>query len=106
MSDETFTQGDTAPPVTGTLTKDDGTAFDLSVIDAVRFQMRKPDDQRYTIDELADIVGSPTAGKVSYSWSPNDLSVPGEYIAHWELLFLDGKLQTTKPDNTVTVARQ
>lgn len=105
MSDVEFTQGDTAPSVTGTIKKSDGTARDLTTATEVRFQMRKPDDQRYTVDAEANIV-TPLAGRVSYDWGANDLSVPGEYIAQWQITWSDGKIQTTKPPNTLTVRRQ
>lgn len=106
MSDITFVQGDTAPPITGALKDDDGAPFDLSPVATVKFQMRKLDDRRYTVDAEADIVGTVTEGNVSYDWDDNDLDVPGEYIGQWELTYLDGRIQTTHPANTITVRRQ
>lgn len=106
MSDVEFTQGDTAPPITGALKHDDGTVWDLTDIDEVRFQMRKADDKRYTVDAEAEVVGSPTLGNVRYEWEDNDLSVPGEYLGQWQLLYVDGRIQTTTPPNTITVRRQ
>jgi hypothetical protein len=106
MSDQTFVQGDTAPPVTGALKNLDGTPADLTNVDEARFQMRKPDDRRYTVDAIADIVGAPTNGNVKYDWAADDLDVPGEYIAQWELTYVDGRIQTTHPANTITIRRQ
>lgn len=105
MSDVTFVQGDTTPPVTGQILKADGTARDLSAATEVRFQMRKADDETYTVDAPA-VVTSASEGRVSYSWAANDLSVPGDYIAQWQITYVDGKEQTTQPANTVTVRRQ
>jgi len=105
MSDQTFTQGDTAPPIRGTLYNIDGTVCDLSAADSVQFQMRKPDDKRHTVDAECDIVDA-MAGTVSYDWGANDLSVEGEYVAQWEIHWNDGKIQTTYPRNTITVQRQ
>ena len=109
MSDVTFVQGDTAPPIRGTLKRrqDDGTyvVLDLSGVISVKFQMRKPDDVRFTVDAAATIV-SAIDGTVRYDWVANDLDVDGEYIAQWELDFGAGRIQTTDPANTVTVRRQ
>ena len=106
MSDVTFVQGDTSPPITAALKNPDESAFNLTPIDTVRFQMKKPNDRRYTVDALATIVGAPTDGNVKYDWADNDLDVPGEYIGQWELHYLDGKIETTDPVNTITVRRQ
>lgn len=105
MSEQTFTQGDTAPPITAVLYNADGTVCDLTNADSVNFQMRKEDDKRHTVDAEADIVTA-ASGSVSYDWGTNDLSVPGEYIAQWEIHWSDGKIQTTNPRNTITVQRQ
>ena len=106
MSEVTFVQGDTAPPVTGQILRTStGLPRDLSAVTEVRFQMRKPDDRRYTVDEEATITDA-VDGRVEYSWGPKDLGVPGEYIAQWQLTHADGKVQTTTPVNTITIRRQ
>jgi hypothetical protein len=105
MSDLTLVQGDSAPTIFGTVLKPDGTAKDLSSVTEVKFQMRKADDRRYTVDAEAEVVDAAT-GRVSYDWEANDLSVAGEYIGQWQLTFADGKVQTTTPANTITVRRQ
>jgi hypothetical protein len=97
-------QGDTAPAINTTIVKQ----LDQSVVDltgsAVRFQMRKPDDRRFTVNAMATIV-NPAAGTVTYSWATNDLSVPGEYVVQWEVTYPDTRIQTTSQE-TVTVRRQ
>lgn len=106
MSDLTFVQGDTAPPLLGQIKKvSDKTPRNLSTATSVRFQMRKGDDKQYTVDAQAVIV-TPAEGRVSHSWGANDLSVPGEYNVQWEIHWSDGKVQTTEPPNTITVRRQ
>lgn len=105
MSDLTLVQGDTAPTIFGTILKPDGLAKDLTSVTAVRFQMRKQDDKKYTVDAAADIVDAST-GRVSYDWQVNDLSVTGEYLGQWQLTYSDGKVQTTTPANTITIRRQ
>lgn len=98
-------QDDTGPDLVVTLTKASGGPVDLTDA-AVYFQMRKPDDRRYTVNSLCDIVGDPTLGKVNYSWGPNDLAVWGTYDAQWEVQFPDGKVITTKEPLTLEVRRQ
>jgi len=105
MADITLVSGDTAPDLTATLTfKDTGDPVDLTDCD-VRFQMRKPDDRRYTVNAVADLVDE-NAGTVSYSWGPNDLSVPGLYQAQWTITYPDGKIETTDPPHSIEVRRQ
>lgn len=105
MSDLTFTQGDTSPPIDGALKKSDGTAFPLTNVASVKFQMRKENDHRYAVNAAAVVVSS-SAGTVRYDWGANDLSVPGEYVTQWELTYTNGRIQTTNPPNTITVRRQ
>jgi hypothetical protein len=77
----------------------------LAGVTEVRFQMRKADDRRYTVDGVAAVTDEPN-GRVEYAWSANDLSVPGEYIGQWQITHGDGKIQTTQPPNTITIRRQ
>jgi hypothetical protein len=111
MSDLTFVQGDTAPAIRSILKKlqDDGTYAVLNLTSAgvtsIKFQMRKEDDVLYQVDAAAEVVDA-AAGSVRYVWAANDLSVPGDYIAQWELTFSGGKVQTTDPAGTITVRRQ
>ncbi len=101
-----FIQGDTAPDLTATIHKadDDTKPADLTAA-TVSFRMRKPDDRRYTVNQPAAIVGDPLAGKVSYTWSANDLAVPGTYEVTWHITFPDGKEQTTLKQ-TIEVQRE
>jgi len=105
----TFVQGDTAPDITAVIhEEDDPTAIiDLSpaYVSGVRFQMRRADDRRYQVNAAGEVLDGP-AGKVSYSWGANDLSVPGTYVVQWEVTYLGGRVQTTSPEVTVTVRRQ
>jgi 5-hydroxyisourate hydrolase-like protein (transthyretin family) len=100
----TFVQGDTAPAITAQIVKEtDGTAVNLSGA-AVRFQMRKEDDRRFTVNAIATVVAA-TEGQVSYDWAANDLATPGEYQVQWEVTYADSRVQTTAV-GTVTVRRQ
>ena len=70
------------------------------------FQMRKPDDKRYTVNAQAQILGAPTEGKVSYTWGANDLAVWGIYQIQWQVTFPDFKEITTKDPIYIEVRRQ
>lgn len=102
----TFVQGDTAPDITAQLHQEDApyTPVDLTGA-AVRFQMRKGDDRRFTVNASATITDA-AAGRVRYSWSANDLAVPGAYVAQWEVTYPGGRIQTTATQEAVTVRRQ
>lgn len=103
----TFVQGDTAPGITAVLHEQGDTASPINLTGAtVKFQMRKPDDQLFTVDAAADVVGNPVDGSVSYTWQATDLSVSGEYDVQWEITFSDGKIQTTAVPNRVLVRRK
>lgn len=110
MSDLTLVQGNTGPPLKSTLRKklDDGTSviwnLTLDGVDFIKFQMRPVDGKRYNANSNATILDG-TIGKVSYVFGVNELDTPGEYIAQWEIHFLDGKVQTTDPANTITIRR-
>jgi len=103
----TFVQGDTKPDITATLYEEEDreNVLDLTTADSVRFQMRKPDDEVFTVDDSADVVVA-DQGAVSYSWKENDLSVPGLYDAQWEIHWNDGKVQTTVYPNRILVRRK
>lgn len=99
----TFVQGDTAPALTATIIHSDSTALNLTG-SSVRFQMRKANDKRFTVNEVATLVDAPT-GQVEYVWGPNDLAVPGDYQVQWEVTYPDARIQTTAIA-TITVRRQ
>ena len=100
----TFVQGDTAPAITSQIVfTDTETGVDLTGA-TVRFQMRKSDDRRFTVNSEATVTSAGT-GAVRYAWGPNDLAVPGEYVVQWEVTYADTRVQTTDTE-TVTVRRQ
>ena len=101
-----FVQGDTAPDLNAILHIKDNDAEVIDLTDCVvRFQMRKADDRRYTVNNEADIV-SHVGGSVRYQWGPNDLSVEGDYLTQWEVTYSDDRVQTTESPETITVRRQ
>jgi hypothetical protein len=102
----TFVQGDTAPDITAVIHAEDDPQTILDLTGAtVRYQMRKKDDHRYTVNAAATIV-SEDDGMVSYSWGPNDLAQAGTYLVQWEVTHPGGRIQTTAPEVEITVRRQ
>ena len=101
----TLVQGDTAPILRGTITDTDtGDPLNLTGC-TVYFQLRKKDDHRYTVNGACALL-SPTAGTVTYTLGPNDLNTPGEYLAQFEVHYLDTTVQTTVTPIPVTIRRQ
>lgn len=103
----TFVQGDTAPAIIAQLHDEaiPTIPIDLTTALGVKFQMRRPDDRKFTVNAAADVTDPPN-GLVSYSWAADDLGVPGEYDAQWEITYADGKIQTTASPNRILVRRQ
>jgi len=101
-----FVQGDTAPDIQAIIHEEDDPPSIIDLTGAtVRFQMKIPDGKRYQVNGAATIL-NPVAGSVSYSWGPNDLSVPGTYNVQWEVTYPGGRIQTTSPEVQVNVRRQ
>jgi hypothetical protein len=103
MSEATFVQGDTEPPISSVLQRNDDVEGLAGA--SVRFQMRKSDDKAYTVNAAAVIVDE-DAGSVRYLWGASDLNVPGEYYVQWEVTFASGRVETTDPPNLITIRRQ
>lgn len=103
MSDLTFTAGDTAPTIYGTLTLADGTAMDLTTASGVKFQMRPLGSGAYVVDDDATVVTA-AAGEVKYDWAVGALDDPGDYAMRWQITWGDGTIQHSDPENTITVA--
>jgi hypothetical protein len=102
----TFVQGDTAPDITAVIHEEDDPTSVVNLTSAsVRFQMRKQDDHRYTVNAAGTILDA-IAGRVGYAWGPNDLSSPGTFVVQWEVQYPGGRVQTTSPEVTITVRRQ
>jgi hypothetical protein len=103
----TFVQGNTAPDIVAQL-HDELTPtvpLNLTTATSVKFQMRKPDDKWFTVDNTATITNA-SQGLVTYSWGVKDLNVDGEYDTQWEVHWVDGKIQTVAKTNRILVRRR
>jgi hypothetical protein len=102
--------GDTKPDIAARLPlldadgEETGGYANLSTALGVRFQMRRPDDKRFTVNAAATVSDAPNGG-VRYTWGANDLSVPGDYYVQWEVTWIDGSKQTSKVAE-ITIRRQ
>lgn len=92
MAQYTIKRGDTAPPLTATLTSVTGAPQNL--LDAtVTFRMRRRGETVASLTRLAEIVDA-AAGRVSLTWQPGDTSVAGRYEAEFVVAFSNGDTQT------------
>ena len=106
MADLEFVQGDTAPDLVATLHEDGDASAPINLTGCtVVFQMRKPDDKRYTVNRSATIEDA-VNGVVRYEWGANDLAIPGTYQGQFEVTYSDSKIQTTKDTFSIEVRRQ
>lgn len=101
----TFVTGNTRPAILGVIHEegDPDAVIDLTGC-TVRFQMRKEDDRRFTVNAAAQIIDADT-GAVKYQWATNDLNVPGIYLVQWEVSFADTSTQTTALPVEIEVRR-
>lgn len=98
--------GDTAPIITGTLYLNDDITQPQDLTDCtVRFQMRRTQDRRLTVDQLAEVVTA-ESGTVRYVLGPNDTAIPGDYGIEWQVTYPDGKRQTTATLHNVEIRRR
>lgn len=103
MADLTFTCGDTAPSVVGTLTTTAGAPVNLTGC-TVRFQMSRVGEFRYCLDAAA-VVTSTTGGLVRYDWGQHDLDDPGQYQSRWRVYNSSGgTVEHSDPVNTISVS--
>lgn len=101
----TFVTGNMRPSLTGVIHEEgDPTALINLTGCTVRFQMRKSDDKRFTVNAAASVVDA-AGGEVRYDWAANDLNVPGTYLVQWEVTFPDNKTQTTAEPVEIEVRR-
>lgn len=102
----TFVVGDTEPTLYSILHLEDTPATAVNLTDCtVKFQMRRDEDRRYTVNAPA-VIDDALTGAVHYSWGANDLAVAGTYLAQWEVTYPGGRVQTTAPQVELTVRRQ
>jgi hypothetical protein len=108
MGTPILVQGDTRPTIKANLYVRDSSPreyVNLAGVQGVRFQMRKADDKRYTVNGSATVT-STVSGGVEYQLGASDLDTAGDYFIQWEVTFGDGKVQTTSVQNPITVRRQ
>lgn len=98
--------GDTAPTISASLFENDDPDALLDLTDCtVYFQMRRATDRRLMINREAEIVTA-ASGEVAYELAATDLAIPGDYVLEWQVVYPDGKKQTTATLHEVEVRRR
>lgn len=108
MTEGTWVQGDTGPDYVAILHEQDNPEAPLTNLDEaseIRFQMRKGDDRRFTVNRVAEVVDA-EEGRVRYVFQPNDLATPGEYKVQFEITYADDVKQTQAIPTEITVRRK
>lgn len=88
----TFTVGDTAPDLTGTLTSN-GTPVNITGA-ALAVHVRKPDATTVT---LTGVIVDALTGRWSAAWGASDLSKSGTHHVEVQVTYSSGKIQTFGP---------
>lgn len=98
MPDFQIKANDTLPVIEATLSfeGESGTPMPSLIGTQVTFVMRR-------LDGIAPMFKKPavvlSADRVRYAWEPGDTSVPGSYVAEWEVVFPDLGKQTFPGDS-------
>lgn len=100
-------QGDTAPPITASLTWGDGTAVDLTSA-AVKLNLRLPSGQLLRDHAGVAVLSPATAGRIQYTHQLTDTAIRGKHLFEFEVTFPTGEVVTfpNQDDCTMQVVRQ
>lgn len=85
--------GDTAPAVRATLLDVEGDPVDLTGASVKFILASQGDPHTVLVDEAAELEDAAT-GKVVYQWVDGDTDTPGSYDVEFEVVYLDGTVQT------------
>ena len=88
-------RGDTAPPLTLTLSSSSG-AVDLDEADTVRVLIYRDATRALVVDAAPTITGADT---VRYDWQAGDTAAAGSYRIEVEVTWLSGAVQTFPSDS-------
>jgi hypothetical protein len=101
MADFVIKQNDTWPPMVATLTQADGQPIDLTGAGTISMWMKS--DSLTISTDPCDVVGDPSDGVVSYTFTSADTATAGTYRVEWDIDFGSGKRQTAPNDGYKTV---
>jgi hypothetical protein len=85
-------QNDTRPATDPTLNRG-GTAINLTDAASVTFKLRYFGRKELKVNS-ACVITDAVNGKVEYRWQAGDTDTPGKYHAEYEVLWLDGSVET------------
>lgn len=83
--------GDTAPPLTATLSNADGPQ-DLTGASVVARLKRSTDGE--VVEVTMDIAADPTTGVVTHAWDPTETDEVLKYTVEFVVTFADGGVET------------
>ncbi|MHA2047381.1 MAG: hypothetical protein ACW99G_21550 [Candidatus Thorarchaeota archaeon] len=91
-------EGDTSPPLVGTIVDENEAPIDLTNASTLKFLMINPGDAATKIDNTPNAtVLDALTGRVQYQWSGADTDTPGDYDGEFEITWLSGDI-TTAPN--------
>lgn len=94
--------GDTAPVVRATLLDELGDPVDLTGA-TVKFVMATSTLPRTVAVDSAATLADPVSGVVEYAWAAGDTETPGAFLAEFEVVFADARIQTFPTEGYVEV---
>jgi hypothetical protein len=102
VADFSIPKGDRVPIVQAVL-RDTVGPIDLTTVQSVMFQMRRPGaGNTLKVNGAASVVGAPTNGEVSYNWGATDTDTVGAYVA-WFLVTFSGDRTMKAPNPPLSV---
>ena len=93
MADFYIKQNDSSPALTVNLVDDVGGAISLIDAQSIRFHMARKGSKTLTVDSAVDITDV-AYGVVEYVWDVADTSNYGLFMAEFEVIHANGKLET------------
>lgn len=89
-----YRQGDTWPPITGTITDGSGSPVDISTATSLSFIAVSGATTITGVPTNLDDGTTPNMGKWSYTWGATDLSVAGSYKVEIPVTWETGKIES------------
>jgi hypothetical protein len=100
VPDYTVKQGDTLPPLRGSLYDADGTLVDLAGATVTFTMGAQPGTP--TVAAAATIVDAAN-GVVEYNWVAADTAIAGNFFGEFQVVFANGSIETFPNDTYIAI---